>query len=136
MSKVQPSNMDLSLDKGILTIRIDTTKAPVPSSTGKMQLIATSRGNYSLKGLGLDGVSLGLNLMTKSAMSGVIKGHERMVKDVMEKTGCDEVTAKAQVKAMMEAYLQSQTEAEKAHEEMEEGEDSTPTPSLIQLVNR
>lgn len=59
-------NITMAVDrKGVLTITIDTTKEGRPSSSGRSQVIATTRGNVKVPGTGgKSGVDckLGLNL--------------------------------------------------------------------------
>lgn len=48
-------------DKGILTIKIDTTKSHGMSKSGKSEIVATTGGNQSLALLDLPNVKLGVN---------------------------------------------------------------------------
>lgn len=54
-------NVSFKLDKGILTIVVDTNKAGSPSSSGKTILIGTTNGTVKIPG-GKDGLAMGVNV--------------------------------------------------------------------------
>ena len=55
-------NVETTVDKGILTIKVDLSKVQGPSKSGKTQVIASSDGNADLADLGYAGVKFGLNV--------------------------------------------------------------------------
>lgn len=57
------SNIQASVQNGILTLTVDLSKRIGPSASGKTTIVATSGGNQKIEGG--DGVIIGLNLYTK-----------------------------------------------------------------------
>ena len=55
-------NVETTVDKGILTIKVDLSKVLGPSKSGKTQVIASTDGNTDLADVGYAGVKLGLNV--------------------------------------------------------------------------
>ena len=61
-------NVEVKVDKGVLTLRVDLKKRFGKSSSGKTTIIASSEGNQSVDGV--DGVKFGLNVYTKAEEAG------------------------------------------------------------------
>jgi len=53
-------NVEMSVDKSMLTIKVDISKEFGPSSSGKTIIIGTTEGNVSVPGN--DTVKIGLNV--------------------------------------------------------------------------
>ncbi len=57
-------NVDMSVEKNVLTIRVDLAKEFGPSSSGKNIIIATTEGNMPVEDTG---AKIGLNVYKKKS---------------------------------------------------------------------
>ncbi len=55
-------NVEMKVDKNILTIKVDLTKRHGKSASGKTTIIASSEGNQKV---GVGDVTIGINVYTK-----------------------------------------------------------------------
>lgn len=55
-------NVQMTVDKGILTIKIDLAKDYGPSKSGKTIIVATTEGNAQVPGAPNDSIRVGLNV--------------------------------------------------------------------------
>ena len=56
-------NVEMSVERNILTVKVDLTKDFGPSSSGKTIIIASSEGNADIPET--DGIKIGLNVYKK-----------------------------------------------------------------------
>lgn len=56
-------NVEMKVEKGILTIKIDLSKTQGPSASGKTDIIGTTLGNISIPGA--EEIKIGVNCYKK-----------------------------------------------------------------------